>query len=120
MTTRRRLLAPVLVLLTALLYVLAGAAPASAHTELVRSTPKDGAELGKAPAHLTLTFDEPVELSDVRVMTLDGDRLPVSRAPRGAATPCGPPSPRWLRRAVNSLSPGPSSTRRTDTRPPAG
>ncbi|MEU9897797.1 copper resistance CopC/CopD family protein [Streptomyces phaeochromogenes] len=83
MTTRRRLLAPVLVLLTALLYVLAGAAPASAHTELVRSTPKDGTELGKAPAHLTLTFDEPVELSDVRVMTLDGDRLPVSRAARG-------------------------------------
>ncbi|MFF5006112.1 copper resistance CopC/CopD family protein [Streptomyces phaeochromogenes] len=83
MTTRRRLLAPVLALLTALLYVLAGAAPASAHTELVRSTPKDGAELGKAPAHLTLTFDEPVELSDVRVMTLDGDRLPVSRAARG-------------------------------------
>lgn len=85
MTTRRRLLAPLLVLLTALLYVLAGAAPASAHTELVRSTPKDGTELGKAPAHLTLTFDEPVELPDVRVMTLDGDRLPVSRAPRGGA-----------------------------------
>ncbi|MEV2194176.1 copper resistance protein CopC [Streptomyces phaeochromogenes] len=83
MTSRPRLLAPLLVLLTALLYVLAGAAPASAHTELVRSTPKDGTELGKAPAHLTLTFDEPVELSDVRVMTLDGDRLPVSRAPRG-------------------------------------
>ncbi|MFI6280891.1 copper resistance CopC/CopD family protein [Streptomyces sp. NPDC050988] len=83
MTSQPRLLAPLLVLLTALLYVLAGAAPASAHTELVRSTPKDGTELGKAPAHLTLTFDEPVELSDVRVMTLDGDRLPVSRAPRG-------------------------------------
>lgn len=120
MTTRRRLLAPLLVLLTALLYVLAGAAPASAHTELVRSTPKDGTELGKAPAHLTLTFDEPVELPDVRVMTLDGDRLPVSRAPRGAPTPCGPRSPRWLRRPVNSLSPGPSSTRRTGMRPPAG
>ena len=88
MTTRPRPLtrrpAALLVLLAAaLLYVLAGADPASAHTELVRSTPKDGAELGKAPAHLTLTFDEPVELSDVRVMTLDGDRLPVSRAARG-------------------------------------
>ncbi|MFC8669783.1 copper resistance CopC/CopD family protein [Streptomyces sp. NPDC057199] len=84
MTTRPRRPAVLLVLLAAaLLYVLAGAAPASAHTELVRSTPKDGAEVGRAPAHLTLTFDEPVELNDVRVMTLDGDRLPVSRAPRG-------------------------------------
>ncbi|MEU9956555.1 CopD family protein [Streptomyces sp. NPDC050982] len=88
MTTRPRPLtrrpAALLVLLAAaLLYVLVGAVPASAHTELVRSTPKDGTELGRAPAHLTLTFDEPVELSDVRVMTLDGDRLPVSRAPRG-------------------------------------
>jgi len=79
----RRPAALLVLLAAALLYVLAGADPASAHTELVRSTPKDGAELGKAPAHLTLTFDEPVELSDVRVMTLDGDRLPVSRAARG-------------------------------------
>ncbi|MEU9184154.1 copper resistance protein CopC [Streptomyces sp. NPDC048484] len=90
MTTRPHPLAPrlaplLLVLLTALLCVLAGASPASAHTELVRSTPKDGAELGKVPGHLTLTFDEPVEPSDVRVMMADGDRLPVVRAPRGGS-----------------------------------
>ncbi|WP_210588195.1 copper resistance protein CopC [Streptomyces sp. GESEQ-35] len=80
-TTRRRAL--LLLLLTPLLYGLFGAAPAAAHTELVRSTPKDGAELTKAPDHLTLVFDVPVDHADVRAMTLDGDRLPVARAPRG-------------------------------------
>ncbi|MEV6169566.1 copper resistance protein CopC [Streptomyces sp. NPDC051954] len=80
-TTRRRAL--LLLLLTPLLYALFGAAPAAAHTELVRSTPKDGTELAKAPDHLTLVFDEPVGLTDVRAMTLDGDRLPVARAPQG-------------------------------------
>ncbi len=72
-------------LLGALLHGLVGASPAAAHTELVRSTPKDGAKLAEAPDHLTLTFDEPVDLADVRAMTPDGDRLPVSRAPHGTA-----------------------------------
>ncbi|WP_405614693.1 copper resistance CopC/CopD family protein [Streptomyces sp. NBC_00076] len=83
MTTplRRALL---LFLLTPLLYALVGAPQAaSAHTELVSSSPKDGAHLRKAPGHLTLTFDEPVDLTDVRVLTVDGDRLPVSRAAKG-------------------------------------
>ncbi|MGP4010368.1 copper resistance CopC/CopD family protein [Streptomyces sp. 4N124] len=80
-TTRRRAL--LLLLLTPLLYGLFGSAPAAAHTELVRSTPKDGAELTRAPDHLTLVFDEPVDLADVRAMTLDGDRLPVARAAQG-------------------------------------
>ncbi|MFH8660696.1 copper resistance CopC/CopD family protein [Streptomyces afghaniensis] len=85
MTTpvRRALL---LLLLTPLLYVLAGAPQAAfAHTELVSSSPKDGADLAKAPGHLTLTFDEAVDLADVRVLTMGGDRLPVSRAPGGGA-----------------------------------
>ncbi|WP_328363379.1 copper resistance protein CopC/CopD [Streptomyces sp. NBC_00457] len=80
-TTRRRAL--LLLLLTPLLYGLFGSAPAAAHTELVRSAPKDGAELTRAPDHLTLVFDEPVDLADVRAMTLDGDRLPVARAAQG-------------------------------------
>nr|WP_202458072.1 copper resistance protein CopC [Streptomyces sp. SID5464] len=75
-----------LLLLTPLLYVLAGAPQAaSAHTELVSSSPKDGANLKKTPDHLTLTFDEAVDLADVRVLTVGGDRLPVSRAPGGGA-----------------------------------
>ncbi|CAM5344023.1 hypothetical protein SALBM311S_01044 [Streptomyces alboniger] len=97
MTTplRRALL---LFLLTPLLYALVGAPQAaSAHTELVSSSPKDGAHLKKAPGHLTLTFDEPVDLTEVRVLTVDGDRLPVSlggegRHPRraGRARRAGP------------------------------
>ncbi|MET7567375.1 copper resistance protein CopC [Streptomyces sp. NPDC005492] len=84
MTTVRRSL---LVLLSTLLLGLLGTTPAAAHTELVGSTPKDGARSAKAPDRLTLVFDEPVDLADVRVMTPDGDRLPVSRVPgRGSAT----------------------------------
>jgi putative copper export protein/methionine-rich copper-binding protein CopC len=78
-TARRPLL---LLLLTGLLYGFLCTPPASAHTELDRSTPKDGAELDRRPDHLTLTFDEPVEPAGVRVMTMAGDRLPVARAPR--------------------------------------
>ena len=79
---RRSLL---LLLLIPLLYGLICATSASAHTELTGSTPKNGAELDKAPDHLTLTFDEPVEPADVRVMTMDGDRLPVTRAAHSGA-----------------------------------
>lgn len=82
-TVRRALL---LLLLTPLLYVLAGAPQAAfAHTELVSSSPKDGADLKKAPGHLTLTFDEAVDLDDIRVLTVGGDRLPMSREPGGGA-----------------------------------
>lgn len=82
--TVRRVL---LVLFSAVLLGLLTTTPAAAHTELVRSTPKDGARLAKAPDDLTLVFDEPVDLADVRVMTPDGDRLPVTRVPgRSSAT----------------------------------
>ncbi|GCB48758.1 copper resistance CopC/CopD family protein [Streptomyces sp. NL15-2K] len=82
-TVRRTLL---LLVLTPVLYGLIGAPQAaSAHTELVAASPKDGTDLKRAPDHLTLTFDEPVDLADVRVLTVAGDRLPVSRAPGGGA-----------------------------------
>jgi putative copper export protein/methionine-rich copper-binding protein CopC len=70
---------PLLVLAALLCALLGTAQPASAHTELVSSSPKDGTTPAKAPSHLTLTFDEAVDLADVRVLTVDGDRLPVSR-----------------------------------------
>lgn len=70
---------PLLVLAALLCALLGVAQPASAHTELVSSSPKDGATLAKAPDRLSLTFDESVDLADVRVLTMDGDRLPVSR-----------------------------------------
>ncbi|MEU9913265.1 copper resistance protein CopC [Streptomyces sp. NPDC051001] len=74
MTVRRAAVLLLLLLAPVLL-----ATPAAAHTELVRSTPADGAELKRAPEQLTLVFDEPVALDDVRVVTMDGNRLPVSR-----------------------------------------
>jgi copper transport protein len=77
MTLRRAVVLLLLLLAPALL-----ATPASAHTELVRSTPADGAELKRAPERLALVFDEPVALADVRVVTMDGNRLPVSRLGR--------------------------------------
>jgi putative copper export protein/methionine-rich copper-binding protein CopC len=84
--TRRLRRTLFLLLLTPLLYALVGAPQAaSAHTRLVSSSPKDGAHLTKAPDHLTLTFDEAVDLAEVRVLTVDGDRLPVSHAPKGGA-----------------------------------
>ncbi|EFH28681.1 predicted protein [Streptomyces sviceus ATCC 29083] len=70
---------PLLVLAALLCALLGAAQPASAHTELVSSSPKDGATPAKAPDHLTLTFDEVVDLARVRVLTVDGDRLPVAR-----------------------------------------
>ncbi|MFF1723640.1 copper resistance CopC/CopD family protein [Streptomyces sviceus] len=70
---------PLLVLAALLCALLGAAQPASAHTELVSSSPKDGATPAKAPDHLTLTFDEAVDLARVRVLTVDGDRLPVAR-----------------------------------------
>lgn len=79
MNVRRTAVPLLLPLLLLLLALFVSAAPASAHTELVRSTPADGADLKKAPDHLTLVFDEPVDLADVRVLTMDGNRLPVSR-----------------------------------------
>ncbi|UUU33420.1 CopD family protein [Streptomyces sp. CA-210063] len=82
---RPRLHAVLLLLLVPLLYGVVGATPASAHTELVRSTPQDGAELAEVPDRLTLVFDEAVDLGDVRVLTMDGDRLPVSRSPGESA-----------------------------------
>ncbi|WP_327717489.1 copper resistance protein CopC [Streptomyces sp. NBC_00490] len=74
MTVRRAAVLLLLLLAPVLL-----ATPAAAHTELVRSAPADGAELKRAPERLTLVFDEPVALDDVRVVTMDGNRLPVSR-----------------------------------------
>ncbi|MEW2563650.1 copper resistance CopC/CopD family protein [Streptomyces griseorubiginosus] len=75
---RRLLLLAALLLCT----LLGTAQPASAHTELVSSSPEDGATPAKAPTHLTLTFDEAVDVADVRVLSVDGDRLPVSRTAR--------------------------------------
>ena len=58
---RRRASRTLLVLLAALLGALVlPASPASAHAELLRSTPADGATLKAAPPSITLTFGEEI------------------------------------------------------------
>lgn len=66
----RRLLTAVLAGLALLL--LAPAAPASAHSELIASTPANGARLDQPPRRVTLTFSEGVDLVDGGLRLLDG------------------------------------------------
>jgi hypothetical protein len=68
------------VLVAAAATVLA-AAPAAAHTDLVSSSPKQGAELKAAPQRVTLTFGEDLLPA--------GDRL-VARTAEGAQVDLGP------------------------------
>jgi copper transport protein len=69
-------------LLTALAALLLAAPPASAHTELESSAPKNGARLAHTPATVRLTFSEPVELADVHIKAA-GKKLTVSRGAHG-------------------------------------
>ncbi|MFV0535107.1 MAG: copper resistance protein CopC, partial [Cumulibacter sp.] len=66
--TPRRGLAPSLralaVVLLGGLLTLTGAQAASAHAELLSTTPENGAVLDVAPAEVVLTFNEPVQLID--------------------------------------------------------
>jgi copper resistance protein C len=62
--------------LAALTGLVVFAGPASAHTELVSSSPAEGASLATAPTQIQLTFGEPVTLppDPVRVVGRDGAR----------------------------------------------
>ncbi|MER6108820.1 copper resistance CopC/CopD family protein [Streptomyces hirsutus] len=57
--------------------LLAGAAPASAHAALTGSDPRQGTVVDKAPAQVSLTFSEPVAVSDdaLRVLDPKGERV---------------------------------------------
>ncbi|SDD74034.1 copper resistance CopC/CopD family protein [Streptomyces prasinopilosus] len=57
--------------------LLAGAAPASAHAALTGSDPRQGAVVETAPAQVSLTFSEPVAVSDdaLRVLDPKGERV---------------------------------------------
>jgi methionine-rich copper-binding protein CopC len=50
---------------------LAGLAPASAHDEILSTSPKDGAVLAEAPAEIVLTFGEEVEDLGAAVVVTD-------------------------------------------------
>ncbi|MFD7277269.1 copper resistance CopC/CopD family protein [Streptomyces sp. NPDC059862] len=73
----------VLLLLAAVGLFLSGAAPASAHAALTGSDPQQGAVVDKAPAQVSLTFSEPVSLSDGSLRVLDPKG---KRADTGAAS----------------------------------
>lgn len=64
-------------LLTGLL-MLTGAQAASAHAELLSTTPEDGAVLDQAPAEAVLTFNEPVQLIDGSIRLFPGDDDPLN------------------------------------------
>ena len=79
----RRRLPPLLVaVLAALAALLLAAPPASAHTELESSAPKNGTRLTHTPTTVRLTFSEPVELADVHIKSA-GKQLTVSHSGRG-------------------------------------
>lgn len=69
-------------LVLVVLALLGTAGPASAHAELVATTPSSLSVLSSAPHQVTLTFGEQVEVSSdgVRVLAPDGSRVDTGRA----------------------------------------
>ncbi|MGW3116972.1 copper resistance CopC/CopD family protein [Streptomyces sp. NPDC001107] len=82
---RRRAPSLLALLLAALAALLFAAPPASAHTELESSAPKDGTRLPHTPATVRLTFSEPVDPTDVHIRAV-GKQLAVSRGDDGNDT----------------------------------
>ncbi|GGB70927.1 copper resistance protein CopC [Knoellia flava TL1] len=70
---RLTLRGPFLLLLTALLGLVVGVLPASAHSRLLSITPKDGASLPTTPTEVVLTFNESVNPQFVTVRVTDGE-----------------------------------------------
>ena len=66
-----RALSVVLALFTALALALLGAAPASAHAQLVETDPADGEQLDEAPTSVELTFSEHIEQIGSQVVITD-------------------------------------------------
>ncbi|MBL3665128.1 copper resistance protein CopC/CopD [Streptomyces sp. M2CJ-2] len=82
---RARILLLLLLAVTGAL--LAGAAPASAHAALTGSDPRQGTVVDKAPTQVSLTFSEPIAVSDDSLRVLDPKG---KRADKGApANPSG-------------------------------
>ncbi|MGW1539411.1 copper resistance CopC/CopD family protein [Streptomyces sp. NPDC002309] len=81
-TTAPRFRGLVLLLLAAAGLLLGGAGTASAHAALTGSDPRQGAVVDKAPAQVSLTFSEPVSLSDDSLQVLDpqGERADTGEA----------------------------------------
>lgn len=66
-----------LVLVLGGLLVLLGAQSASAHAQLLSTTPEDGAVLAEAPSEVVLRFNEAVQLLDGATRLFPGDETPI-------------------------------------------
>jgi copper transport protein len=73
-------------LLLGLTFWLAGIAEVNAHAALIASQPADGAMVEKAPAKLVLTFNEPVSPRVLRLVTPDGQTIPLTDSTVAGAT----------------------------------
>jgi methionine-rich copper-binding protein CopC len=79
------------------LAVAATAAPALAHVQLVSSSPKDKARLGKAPSSVSLTFSGPLRSGTLKVTGPGGTKVSVGSGGR---------DPRKVSRLLVSLKNG--------------
>ncbi|MFG3662203.1 copper resistance CopC/CopD family protein [Streptomyces sp. NPDC047706] len=73
----RRLRRPLLLVAALALVLLGCTSPASAHSALGDTAPRDGAVLDSAPRHITLTFTEAVGLMDGSVRVIDPENRSV-------------------------------------------
>ena len=71
----------VVVAVLALLAVAGVATTASAHAQLVETSPADGATVASLPRAATLTFTDPIDPQFVRVRLTGPDRVPTSPEP---------------------------------------
>ena len=80
MAGRYRLAARALALLAALV-LLAGvaAAAALAHSKQEETHPADGAVLGQAPDVISVSFDEPISITSIRLENEEGDSFELER-----------------------------------------
>jgi methionine-rich copper-binding protein CopC len=89
------------------LLVLAGG-PASAHAQLIGSTPTDGASVPVAPAVVTLTFSDPIDAGFVKVLvSTPASTTTPSATSAGSVvsiplTPAGPGAYRVIYRVVSA------------------
>lgn len=73
-------------LLLLLLSLPLAAGRAEAHATLTASTPAEGAALDAGPGELSLTFDEPVRVLALTLLSEDGGRIPLGAAQASDAT----------------------------------
>jgi copper transport protein len=86
-----------------LVFVVAHASTALAHASLIASDPANGSALATAPATLTLSFNEPVEPTVIRILDGEGTASQVTQISHdGANLILTPPAP--LRQGAQVLS----------------